>query len=878
MSDSLRNVGSIAAGIAGFAIGASLGNPALGFALGTAAFNLAFPPRVPETAQGSSSNPAERSTAVDTPIISGYGRFMRVGGECIRCAKDNRGVRSGIKIETRSEKAGGGGSGKDKGKKNQVKKDYSYLLATFALSEAAFIEKIVERSNSKNNDRVIVDNTSNNFAGEWRESGFYRVDDVVKRGNNYYECISEHYGFLNTRPGDGEDSGLYWVGAIKPTDQLEFQRVYGPVSGDLIAMLSEKVRLYFGSEEQPIDSAEQTWYQEGVSADRGICKVVFNGYGPLEASTTFDFYLRNPITKKREIITHRLERAGIPGSRIYLRSIPENAEVYGWTVTGREPARNLAEKVAATEQHDLHFMPVATDADVFMGCAFTDISRKEPTIVVLNEDELGAFVNNGGGGEPVSSSAINLQSGETKPREISVPFTNWQKNMKSDAISVFWLSANGEPQSLDFSNWVASAQEASDFGEITMRELQAGEGTTEVTLMPRYSWVAPGCVLSLPEPSKGNPLARRLLRVISQSIAPEGVVSNTTLVYDPSALNSVLPVIDPVIEPPIELIPVGVPEIVWLDGVSIVDGMAAEPTVFAVATVGPDVGYRGAAVTTDTGAFDDFELPLRGTVGVTGAAFAYTQDELGGFLYDRTLRVTLDAGSLASVTEDAVNNKANILWVGGVYIAFTTATPVSTRVYDLSGLLVGLYGSDFLAPIPAGARVVKISDEIGNQDAAILAVEWSKTWLRRPVTYQAASTYNPLKETGDMVVTIQGNTLKALPVDPFIELGTSSLGAGVVLRFFVRSRLPESVSNYIYSGLPYANSDPLSCRVRLLDGANVVEERITTSSSNEFSVIFAEEDLIISYGGFPAVISGDITQLGTYGDGFTRAFSIPVDY
>jgi hypothetical protein len=93
------------------------------------------------------------------------------------------------------------------------------------------------------------------------------------------------------------------------------------------------------------------------------------------------------------------------------------------------------------------------------------------------------------------------------------------------------------------------------------------------------------------------------------------------------------------------------------------------------------------------------------------------------YRYDKSnvLRVALDFGELASVTEEALLNGANFAAVqngAGEWelIQFQTATLVAPATYDLSVLLRGLNGTEraMRDPIAAGARFTNLGpDEIG---------------------------------------------------------------------------------------------------------------------------------------------------------------------
>lgn len=833
MANTLRSVGSIVAGYLGSLLGPASFGP-IGAAIGMVLYNVIVPVKQQDTGGLGKGKSDSKTTAVDTALFQVFGRVERSGGECIRCAKDNDGVRSGIRVRTTSKKSGGSGGLPGGGGGGATVEEKQYLNATFALCEGpTFIDKVIE-SSDKLGERVIFDRT-----------------------------------------GTGDEE-------ITMTDVL------GAVSGDLVGQISETLRIYFGTEEQPIDSAEEEWYEDGVSADRGITKVVFNDYGPLEAGTTFRFWLRNDLTNRREIIEARLLRAGVPASRIDLRSIPEDLESYGWWCESVEPARQLAEEVAAFSIHDLHFMPVADADGEFVGMVFTDIARANPRYLTVADDAMGAWGNTNGAGEMPSSSAIHLQGGEAKPREMKINAKNQDKNFKDDGIVIMWPGASGEPQTVTMRT-VCHMSELFDFGEVTMRELQSVDGTSDLSLMPDWCQAAPGCVLIVPEHSEAEPSGTRLLRVVGQKVSPEGVILNSLALYDPAAYAFVdTPPLDNTEPEPIAK-PYGNPQIIFMDGASLSAEMAESFVMLVCGRVENGEAWGETWVELGFGV----ELPgsqtivARGNCGELDTPYTFVGADEYAFDYDTTLQVTLDdGGSLASCSEDDVNNKgANVLWLAaptvgntrpGTYLAFTTATPTGLNTYEITGLMPGVGASDWdgIREIAAGARVVQITDELGERHPGVVAVAWTRWALNRDLDYEATNIINKSKKTFG-TIKYTGNNVRVLPVNPMVGKEDDLLD-GFTLHFFARSRIPEAADSYWNSEVPVLHLDPFTYHLELLDGSDVVEARTLTSTTSELTSYFTAAELAAIYpGGVPTPVAGRIRGWNDeIGDGFWSEFEV----
>lgn len=843
MSNTLRSVGEIAAGIVGSAIGGPFGGSAAIFL-----FDLIVPPKQPKQPEQTFAS-SDRATVAGQAIWEIFGQYERTSGDLIRCALDANGNRSGIVEEQQSDGSSSGGISGTTPKPAATTTTVQYLNATFAFCEGpSFCDRIIATT-SADGETVLYDR-------------YNSIDPTVSDNlRALYLALYNSTSLAGAVVIQGDIETIQT--SLGEQQGIVFTREYSPVTGKLVAEIAEHLRMYYGTEEQMPDSIEQAWYPDGVGADRGVCKIVFNHYGPLDSGTSFRALWSNYRISRRDIISARLTRAGIPASRINLRSIPADATDYGWYVDQREAARNLAEQVAAKSFHDLCFIPMPE------GAAFTDVSRMNPTYITLTDDEIGAYSNADGSGQAIASSEINTQTNESKPKEFTTNFINKDTNFKNDSAVSTWLGATGEPTSVTYKG-VGSLQEFQDFTDVAHAEVMAGAAQQSVVLMPSRNQAAPGCLLVIPEVTDNEPQGYRLQRIIGQKPTPSGLLTCDTVQYDPQVYGRAREVVT-VVDPPPVVVMYNVPEIVWIDDVSLTDAMALQPTLLAVATV-PDGGNFAGATITST-AFPTFEIAARGTVGVSNTSYAYDDAALYSFDYATTLRVTLDFGSLASISEsDFIEKQANLLYWGGTYLTFITATPVSPLVYDITGLIPGLYGSDNVRTIANGSKIVKVLDENGVRTSSVVGVGLSVAKLNQTITYEAYSSADTRKTTGDVSLMINGITLKALAASPFVVRGGDGAG-GYILKFFARTRYPESAYGYWMSGVPVQFSDPLTFSVKLYDGVTLKDTRVVTSTTAEFDVVYTMAELVTIFGSVPATLSGTIVEAGKYGDGFVRSFN-----
>jgi hypothetical protein len=473
------------------------------------------------------------------------------------------------------------------------------------------------------------------------------------------------------------------------------------------------------------------------------------------------------------------------------------------------------------------------------------------------------------------SQTINLQSSEMRPKELSVSYFNRDDNDKTAASVVHWTDADGDPQSVALPCY-GMPQPFLNFNEAAMRELQVASGTTQISLMPKFLWVCPGVVLDVPEPTVAEPAARKYLRVVNQSISPSGLVSCDNATYDPQAYQA-LPDVPRVITPPPTVIDYGRPQTVIIDSVCIDDQMVPQGTVIAACYMPDERTWGGALLHSTDGAWDDATFSSEATVGYTLNTYSYAKEDTTAFHTDKIIRVQLYNGALSSCSESEAYNKVNLLNIGGVYLSFTTATPVGVNLYDLSGLLPARFGSDIITTLPAGSKVVLMTDDSGALDASLTAIPIDRKWKTKSLAYQVYNGANELRVSSG-AFTYGANNLRALAPSAWVTVGKDTTDDeatdyGLYLRFMARSRYVDADIEQLSAGLPYRDSDPLNFTVVLSSGGVVYDTRTVTSATSEVVVHYTRAELLATIGSVPHTLLGTIVQNNDVGAGFARTFS-----
>lgn len=815
MGNTLKTIAIIGIGIVSGFLGPGAFS-ATQFAIGLTVASMVLPvtPAQNESTKAPNSE-GLKTTSIGTHQLEVYGKYERTGGDLMRVGLAPNGKRTGIEVVTSKKSSGGGGS-PPKPKVTQSVEEM-FVSASWGLCRGTTrIERIIEL-NSEDGQKVLYD--------------------------------------ANAPEGAGG---------------IVFTDVIGSVSGTVIGKRSETINLWFGSEEQPVDSVEAGWYPgESVSADRGVCKVVFNRR-LFPAGAQYKFLLVNDLTNRREIISTRLQRAGIPLSRINLRSIPDDAIDIGWFVAQKEPSRVLAEMVAAKSIHDLAFI-VTED-----GAAFTDISRSNPTYFVIEDWELGAVSVEGNGLPDMSHSGTSSRDDpDSGPREMSVSYVDYPTNFGDGYAKTIWPQATGAAQGVSFP-CVGVLQEFQDFCDVLMCETHAARGTHAATLMPSRSQIAPGCVLIVPERSLTLTGGVKYLRVLNKPIRPDGTLECQCVPYDPAAYGRHKEVEQPTAPPP-EVMIYAVPTVSFIDSIPLLDVFADAPTLLVTSGVTRTQSFGGLLLNAPGGEFDDVEMRFRATWGETLTDLELEVTDLYAF-GDKTVRVFVQDGVLASTDEETVNHKrANLAWIGtnetqGVYISYLTAIPVvglPQGTYDLSGITV--FGVDWVNNLPTGSRFVQVKNSDGDILDSIESIILPIGRVGSTITCEGYVIRDETKTTGDLEINPIGNTLIPFPVEPSASVHSDGAG-GFNVWAVAGSRYVESSSAWWVTGANWRDSDPQKYHVELLDGADVVGQKIVTPTvPHEIDVNFSAAEINAAYGSPQAAITVRIWQEGTYFDGRKRS-------
>lgn len=617
------------------------------------------------------------------------------------------------------------------------------------------------------------------------------------------------------------------------------------------ALVSDKFRWYPGNFRQLPDSALQQFHGGVVPAYRGVCYCVLYKYplaGHQNRVPTFRAVLANGVTRKREMVRRHMIRAGIPTNRVDLCEI--TGELQGAFQTSQSGARDFCEKIAAHSLCEL----MEFDGKI------KDISKKNAYSFEVPQSELAAHMTTD---ELPPTFVLSVQQDEEIPNQASIRFmdsqNNWEPNV-AIGLGQFGGNKNSElslemPIVDTLANMVPLAQ-------IVIDEAIAGRYSLDLALMPKYIRRVVGNVMNV-QMQDGRIMR---FRVTGQSMGLPGAIITNARSYDPKVYPGHR-VVTQVKKPQQKPSVTGVPTIEIFQTVSLNDDMVALPTFIIAASGQPDLDYSGVFIDFDDTSIEGTSILTKAVMGYSANAVTTKPDNT--FDYDQTLKVTILDGELGGCEiEDILNSEANTAILGQSVIRWTDAEQTGPHSWELTGLLFGQLGSDYIKTIPNGTPFLLLRDQNGTLMGGFDLVTYDLAKIGNTVKAEIMVPDQTQSEFKSLV--LQGNNIKALSPGT-IQIERDEVAETVTFSWDERSRY-DSRANWTTGALRPSESVPPVFEIDFKDGDTIVHTATVTTDT--FLVIpFA--DIATWYGSSSDKIEGVIyqTNAATVGRGFGRKFA-----
>ncbi|MGV1951537.1 baseplate multidomain protein megatron [Agrobacterium vitis] len=229
--------------------------------------------------------------------------------------------------------------------------------------------------------------------------------------------------------------------------------------------------------------------------------------------------------------------------------------------------------------------------------------------------------------------------------------------------------------------------------------------------------------------------------------------------------------------------------------------------------------------------------------------------------FDRTnrLSVTLSYGSFSSGSRLSVLNGDNRLAVKAAndiweVIGFQTAEEVESGVWQLSGLLRGLYGTEdaMAAGAVSGAQVVLLNSAVTALDLADSEIGLTLNWIA-----EAAGTSLAAKGP----VSFSGGVRALTPLSP-VHLRASRGASGDIALSWVR-RGRTDADNWTPSDIPL-DEESERYQLDILDAGKAVLRSVTLTSA---AYAYSAELQATDFGVAPSTLSIRVRQIGRHASG-----------
>lgn len=595
-----------------------------------------------------------------------------------------------------------------------------------------------------------------------------------------------------------------------------------------------------------------------------------------ESVPVFKAEIYNSTTGLYEICTAHALRGGADSDLLDLSAL-ESAlvtDVTGCVQLSSEAPRSLLDALAAFAFCDI----CETDGMVKAS------DRANPDFISIAYEELGAVDANGGAngqnqnGQSTAALKTHVRASLDVPTLLRVRFYDLDLDGQVNEVTAHrQVGSVQNEQSIDLPI-VTTQPVAQKFAQMALDEFHAGNLTAEIALPPSRLKTAPGDVLDVTD---GNGDIESW-RIQEQSLGAPGLITCQLIAYNGEVYDQ--PHAPAAITRPTPAVPsYDVPDYALIDTVALDDESVAASGLVLIFAASAPAAQSWSEVELSFGEAANIVVSLTGRRAVLGT----TEADLAigsRFVFDdaSTVRVTLtDARqTLSSVTNAQARNGANEALINGHLIRFTTADYVSPGVYDLSGILFGLRGTETQA-MPGGSKFLLLRDSDGNSTPG-----WTKVFLNganytraygaQPVTFGLH--YSPLELYSDFTQTLQYNSRKA--ISPAYETVRSDGSGGVILGFRARTR-GDGADLFWITGETPDLTDPLTFDIVLynegtttvLDTRRVTSTALVSGSSTHLESTYTAGQLTTIFGGAPTALEGVIYPVNAAGRGVGRQFA-----
>ena len=536
--------------------------------------------------------------------------------------------------------------------------------------------------------------------------------------------------------------------------------------------VTEYLTIYDGTPSQSPNSAIQSI--EGINrtpAFRGLCYLVFNNLPLADYSNTFPLisvevqsqesndlgYIVNQICLKSGLQQTEIDVSELVGKPVTGLMIPQNGESH----------RSIIEQL-----QQVFFFYFCEDNGILR---FRSLVRN--SAINVNFVELGSVENDS---EKTESYNETQRSFLEIPSEISVDYYNPNLNFDRDkAVSINSSRLNENKKSID-TQLVLTRSEGLTACTRLLYQLWINRKKFEFTLPPKYigSFLV-GDLINLPIRNGSQPI-----QIQELNIGNNNLIQVRGVVYEGTNLSAIInipenPRIDDEIPDPVFLGNLNF----YPKDIPLIDDNDTEEGIYTLLEA-PTNSYKNGLVYYSKNNISYAYASLftgESTIGNCNNILGSARGDL--IDYKNTLTVTLDSGTLESITDSEFYELKNIALVGNELIAFKNAVLVSTNTYNLSTFIRGLKGTEH-----------KINSHIASEKFFLMKGTGSITQrftansdlLGTTINFKAIVPNQPLNSATAVPLLVTGEALR--PYSPSHAKGERDIDGNITISWIRRSR------------------------------------------------------------------------------------------
>jgi hypothetical protein len=535
-------------------------------------------------------------------------------------------------------------------------------------------------------------------------------------------------------------------------------------------------------------------------------------------------------------------RAGLDASDVDVTELADDT-VDGYVISQQGPVRSAVAQLQAA----YFFDAVESDLQVKF------VKRGHESVITIPDDDLAA-IDWGNADAPPLFDHTRRQE-EELPRRVNVNFIDREADYQQGTqYAERQVTTSELVQTVGLAIAMTAAR-AKQIAEVLIYDEWMGRDTYQIAVPRSYAWLEPTDVIT------ANGIE---LRITKKDESPTGVIKletkpqNAKLWLAGPAGAAWLGFSQTVAAPK------QATDLMLLD-VPLLE-VGDEESAFYYAMAGArSPRWRGAGLFKSTdGGTNYSQLLTENRRSTIGSATTALGDFHGGNVFDaqNVVRVELTAGSgdLESATEAQVLSGANRAIIGSEVIAFKTATLVRDRVYDLSGLLRGLRGTEWAMPMHIALERFVL---LPVYEATIAASEIGITRH-----YKAVTLGNSVEESDEHAFRYDAVRLK--PFAPVHVGGGTDASGNVTVNWTRRSRTAAGGLN----GATPLGEESEEYVLQVWDSAYALCARVISGITDE-TYTYTSAMQIADFGANQATIFVTVGQVGSYELGYQTRAAIP---